>query len=122
MSSNINFTKEEYFHVARSFDRIKQSYKKLKPEEWERGDKAIIKQINAKFRLEVSEETVDYSVFLKRQQVRVIEEYCIKTLKRLNEVIIPEYHKRGGKEDYIEQANKLIQKIEGIKVKLEAVL
>lgn len=119
--STIKFTKEEYNHIATSFDRIRQSYKRLKPEEWEKGDKPLIKQINTKFLLQAPD-MPEYDVFLKRQHVRLLEEYCKASIKRLTEVILPEYIKRGDKDEYIQQTKDLIKKVEGILIKVEAAL
>lgn len=117
----VTFSKEEYDHIADSFDRIRQSLSKIRPADWNKGNNPIIKQITIKFsRLATSFE--QYEVFLKRQHLRLLQEYCDATIKRLNEVIIPEYEKRGNKPEYIVDAKALILKVEGIKQKVEVTL
>lgn len=119
--SKITFTKEEYMHIANSFDRIRQSLSRLKPEDWDKGNRPIIKQLNTKFTDKASD-FPEYEVILNRNHLRMLQEYCNATVKRVNEHIIPAYEKRGDKTDYIEQSKELVKKIEGIISKVEACL
>ena len=120
--SKLILTKEEYQHIANSFDRLKQSYKRIKPEEWERGDKLLIKQICIKFSLQAPEDMNQFEVVLKRQHLRLLEAYCKASINRLENEILPAYIKRGDKQEYVQQTEELIKKVKGILIKLEALL
>lgn len=120
--SKVTFSREEYLHVARSFDRIRQSLSKLKPEDWDKGNKPIIKQINIKFITTLPEDIQSIEVILKRNHLRMLQEYCNATVKRVEEVIIPEYEKRGNKAEYIQQSKELVALVKGVLGKVEACL
>lgn len=116
--SKIIFNKEEYLHLANSFDRIRQSLSRLKPEDWDKGNRPIIKQLNVKFTDKASD-FPNYEVILNRNHLRMLQEYCNATIKRVNEHIIPAYEKKGDKQDYIDQSKELVKRIQGILEKVE---
>jgi hypothetical protein len=122
MKGKLTLTNQEYFHLASSIDRIKQSYKKLKPKEWEEGDKPLVKQLSVKFSTLAPVNMETFEIPLKRQHTRFLEAYCKASIKRLEEVILPAYKERGNKPEYEQQTTDLINKIKGILIKVEALL
>jgi hypothetical protein len=106
----IKFTKEEYFQIADSFDRIRQTI-----------PTALVKQLSTKF-TRAATEFDSYDVPLKRQHIRYLEDYCKSRLLLLSEKILPEYIKRGNKPEYEQKTKDSIKLTEGILNKIEAFL
>jgi hypothetical protein len=119
--AKIIFTRDEYNQLADHFDRLRQTMRRLTPSDWNKGDNPILKELTVKF-LRGAPDFPDYEVHMNRRHLRMVEGYCLATEKRLKETIIPEYIKRGQKEDYVQQCRDMVARTQGIRAKIEVAL
>jgi glycerol-3-phosphate dehydrogenase len=105
--SKLTLTKDEHEHIFKAFTRLSQSLNKLDAKELEKGNRPIIRELAIKFAVAKDSKLDEVDVILKRTHLRLLESYCIDITKRITESILPEYERRGNKEEYIEASGKL---------------